>query len=298
VGDAPSTTAFWDALHQPVSPADVRDIDVQLVAHIASAKAHGLPDSDVSGWLSYLAGRCDGPDVATWVGRVESESVVLAYNCANGDDAALRRFESVYLGEVDVGASRLSCTDAELDEIRQAVRNALFGPGDDGRPKVLGMTVRGDLRALIRLMALRAGITLRRSRGRQPPQGEDALAALSDGAQTPSLALVKAEHRAQFRQALEAAVDTLDARSRTLLRMYEIDGVGQAQLATMHRVDRSTVARWLARARRDVLSATRRELADRFDVRHANFDSFIDVIRSNFEASVMRLLQAPNPTQS
>ena len=58
---------------------------------------------------------------------------------------------------------------------------------------------------------------------------------------------------------------------------------------TMHRVDRSTISRWIARARQFVLAETRRQLAAD-GVAPEHFDSFIDVLRSNFELSLRRML--------
>ena len=126
-------------------------------------------------------------------GRVDAQAATLVFACRDGDDAVLRRFEATYFCEVKVGASRLRCSGDELDEIRQATREALFGAGPGGRPKVLRMTARGDLRALIRLIALRAGISGRRKQGRHAADGDDAALALEELGPTASMALVKAE---------------------------------------------------------------------------------------------------------
>ncbi len=63
-----------------------------------------------------------------------------------------------------------------------------------------------------------------------------------------------------------------------------------ANLARMVQVDRSTITRKLAAARATILAETRRELGERFGVPRHHFESFIDVIRSNFGASIHRVL--------
>lgn len=289
--DADLLAAFLGEGTCTVAPQAEAEVLVGLRSILEQARSHGLPENDERAFVAYLGQRCETDEVLAFLERVDAEAATLAFACRDGDDAALRRFEATYFHEVEVGASRLRCSTDELDEIRQATREALFGAGPGGRPKVLEMTARGDLRALIRLIALRAGISRRRKEGRHATDGDDAVLALEDLGPTASMALVKAEHRERFAAALQAAIARLDAKSRTLLRMYELDGVDQSALARMHRVDRSTVARWLARARKELLKYTRGELVERFGVRHGELDSFLDVLRSGFEVSVFRLLE-------
>jgi hypothetical protein len=54
----------------------------------------------------------------------------------------------------------------------------------------------------------------------------------------------------------------------------------------MHRVDRATISRWIAAARDTSYRETRRALAAGHGIAAADFDSFVDVIRSRFEVSL------------
>lgn len=249
----------------------------------------GLTVDDAT-YLAYLGERTRATDPPTFLARVDAAELYLVVACSRAELRAQQTFERAYFDEVRVGASRLACVPDELDEVRQGVRTALFSPDDNGHAKLLGLAGRGNLRALIRLIALRTGISLRRKRKDVSSGSEDQLLNIVDVGPTPSLALVKHEHRARFREALQAALATLDARQRTLMRLHELDGVSHARLATMYHVDRSTVTRWLARARADVLTETRRQLTQRYGVTYGDFDSFVDVIRSNFTTSVYRML--------
>ncbi len=287
----PSTEPFWSTLGARGPRARRLAIDDRLTELFSAAQdAHGVLGVSAADYFAYLARRCGDADPLDVLGRVDGPELYLVLSCATGDDRALRRFEQHYFGEIARGASRLRCSPEELDEVRQAVRHALFSPGDDGQAKLVHRTARGDLRALIRLIALRAGISARRRRGQPLAADGDALLEVVDAERSPSVMMVKREHQQRFRQALAAALATLEARPRTLLRLHEVDGVSQTRLATMHRVDRSTITRWLARARADVLAETRRQLTAQYGVAHLDFDSFIDVIRSNFGASIHRLL--------
>lgn len=240
-------------------------------------------------YLAYLAQRARG-DVHDHLDAIDPAELYVVCACAHGEHRAQRRFEAEYFGEIRVGASRLRCTPDELDEIQQAVRLALFARGDDGRISLVHKTARGDLRAFIRLMALRAGISLRRTRGHALVDDE-ALLDMAAG-DTPGAVVMAKEHRAKFRVALAAAVERLEPKQRGLLRLHEVDGLSTATIARMYQVDRSTISRWLARARATILELTRRELAERHGVGRQHFESFIDVIRSNFAASIHRVLAA------
>ena len=68
--------------------------------------------------------------------------------------------------------------------------------------------------------------------------------------------------------------------------MHALDGVSLAALATMHRVDRATISRWIAAARETIYRETRRALTAQRGVAAADFDSFVDVLRSRFELSL------------
>lgn len=259
--------------------------EAALDAWIARAQAeHGDLGADLAAFRRYAVERVEGD--LDRLDQADPGELLLAFACAAGDERAMRRFEERYFGEIRVGASRLRCAPDELDEIEQHVRNALFAGG-----RVATMTARGDLRALIRLMALRAGISLRRKQGRAPVP-DDAMLEVPDGGDSPATLVVKAEHRARFRAALEDALAALAPADRALLKLHELDGITLARLAEMQRVDRSTISRRLLRARQTVLAETRKQLARRYGVSRDEFDSFIDVIRSNFGASLQGMLGA------
>lgn len=239
------------------------------------------PDLPTARLASYLGQRCPTGDAADFLERVDGGELAIACACADGG-AAIARFEARYFGELRVGVSRLRCTDDELAEVTQEVRRLLFA---DTPPRLLTLTGRGDLRALLRLMALRVAISARRKALRTPVVADDDLELLDDGSSVGTR-LARADHRQAFRAALATALAALSPRDRTLLRMHTLDGVPLAALATMHRVDRATISRWLAAAREEIYRSTRRALAAQAGVAAADFDSFVDVIRSQFDVSL------------
>ena len=240
-----------------------------------------VPDDEVP--LSYLQG-VSGPEL--W----------LAFACARGAAEALAAFERDYFSEIRTGLSRLAPDPALLDDVTQQVRIQLFIPRDDGPPRIAEVVGRGSLRALIRVIALRAGISFLRKHGREVAvAGVEDLLDVPLGAEPPELVHMKAHHRAEFRRSLQEAIDALTARQRNLLRMHFIQRVTLHQLATSYGVDRATVTRWIAQARRDLYRHTRKDLQARLRLDPAELTSFIRVIESGFDVSVQRMLGQDAP---
>ena len=70
-----------------------------------------------------------------------------------------------------------------------------------------------------------------------------------------------------------------------------MDGLSTRQLAGLYNVDRTTVGRWVARAREALWKQTRREIMLQLKVDRAEFDSIIRLVRSQLDVSVARLLK-------
>ena len=61
------------------------------------------------------------------------------------------------------------------------------------------------------------------------------------------------------------------------------------ELATSYRVHRATIARWLARARQDLLERTRQRLALAVGASGAEVDSIVRVLGSELDVSLSKL---------
>ena len=86
----------------------------------------------------------------------------------------------------------------------------------------------------------------------------------------------------------------LSPSDRTLLKQQFIDGLGTEALAALHRVHRVTMFRRLSKIRRQLLSATRRELAARIRVQRSELDSIMRAVKGNVELTLERIL-VPEP---
>ena len=205
----------------------------------------------------------------------------LACACATGAPAALAAFDRTIVRDVPRFVDRFRAGAAFADEVAQLLREKLLVGSP---PKIADYAGRGPLRAWVRVAATRLALDLLRERGAAPPAELDDAHAIDPGG-GPALDLLKARYRDRFQAALEAAIAALTPKQRTLLRMHHVDGYSLDRLATIQRVHRATIARWLADARDEIVTRTQEQLGDDSD-----FDSVVALVRSQLDLSVSRVL--------
>jgi RNA polymerase sigma-70 factor (ECF subfamily) len=238
---------------------------------------------------AYLAERIpdDGEPVAA-LAALHASDLYLACATADGDAAALAAFDVHCLSVVDRALPRLGLDVDMIDEVKQRLRRALLVP-ERGPPRIVGFGGRGALRSWVRVLAVHeAWGLLRASRGRL--DAEDRLADLASAGATPELEYLKRMYRCDFERAFRAALQTLSARERTLLRQHFLDGVGINELGALYRVHRATIGRWLERAREAVLAATRSHLMESLGAPRAEIESILRLVLSRVELNLRPLL--------
>jgi RNA polymerase sigma-70 factor (ECF subfamily) len=205
----------------------------------------------------------------------------LARACASGDRAALAELEQTILSQVTTWLPRIPGVRAE--EVRQELRvKLLLGP----TPQILDYGGRGALERWIRVAAHRCAIDQQRA---QPPGSSDALEDLW-AHPDPELDLIKLRDRETLRRVLHDVLQGLSERERTLLRLHYLEGMPLHAMAAMERVNRSTVARWLAEARSQVLEQARELLRARLRLSTREGESLLRFVRSRLDLSLRRVL--------
>lgn len=238
-------------------------------------------------FAAYVAERAgEGGDL----GKVDWPELYLACACGRGDVHALRAFDQHYLREVPAAVAHVGLARSDVDEIVQEIREKLFVSSPGEPPRIDTYAGGGSLHGLVRVMAVRAAISMTRRHKRETRDPEDELLRLPSVAADPELDSAKRELRDHFAAAFERAVTELTPRERNLLRMHLLDGVTLDQLATSYGVHRVTVTRWLVKARRALLVATRRQLEARVGGPVGDLDSFVGLVKSRLELSFRRLL--------
>ena len=226
--------------------------------------------------------------------RLDPVEVALARACAAGQSAALRAFDARYLAALPRMIGHMRLSEDVLAEVAQVTRRRLLINNDGGTPRLVSYAGRGQLRALVRVVATRAALDMRRSseRRREVPVAE--LSAVLFASTNPERAAGQGRKQEVFRAAFEAAISELPPADRTLLRMYAIDGVGIDGLAAVAGIHRSTAARRLAKIRGTIAAQTRVQLQVA-GLSEGELDSVIGVVDEGLELTLSRILADPEP---
>ncbi|MEM9460164.1 MAG: hypothetical protein AAGF11_38665 [Myxococcota bacterium] len=288
------STAAFDAFVRAcgVDPttADEATSASALAERIASATA-AWPELTIDPVaLATALGRTVAAGIA--LERLDAVEVALALACAEGQPAAQRVFESRYLGVLPRALGHMRLSADALAEVVSATRRRLLVDPQGGTPRLLVYAGRGQLQALVRVVATRVALDLRRTQGRRREVPQAELSAVLLASADPEQVVGQGRKQAIFRAAFEAAVADLSPADRTLLRMYVIDGVGIDGLAAVAGIHRSTAARRLARIRSTIAAQTRARLRDG-GLPTTELESVIAVVDDGLELTLSRILAEP-----
>lgn len=142
----------------------------------------------------------------------------------------------------------------------------------------------GPLRGWLRVVAMREALSARRKQRPERPTDDAEIVDLFGI--DPELEVVKANASAEFRTAFLASLAELADRDKNILRYTALDGLNGDEVAKIYRVDRSTVSRWLAKARHRLLQGTRQRLTIRLGIDRQQFESLMKLISSRLDVSL------------
>ncbi len=208
----------------------------------------------------------------------------LVVAATQGSVPAQRQLEGEYFARIPAMLSSMKLDAARVEDVAQDVRQKLL-VGEP--PKILTYVGRGSLAALIRVSATRTAISALRKGGRETGELELDRAI---GELDPERRHLKDHYREIFRDSFAAAVRSLDARERNMLRLHFLQRVTLEQLASMYGVHRATVVRQLASIREKIAKGTRVELKSHGAVGAGDLESIVDLLKSRFDVSVEGLL--------
>jgi len=217
--------------------------------------------------------------------------LALAFAVGRGDPVAIRRFTELVAGEIATAARRVDRSPSFVDEVAQRTRVRIIVGEATAAARIGRYRGMGPLRAWVAIAAHRIALDIRRhARSDAARPSYDVLADLVDREPDPELRHLKDLYRAEFRDALAAALATLADRSRAVLRLRFVDGLELAQIGRLYRVHESTASRWIATALDDVAGATRKHLVARLAITAATADSVARMVHSQLDLSIARLL--------
>jgi RNA polymerase sigma-70 factor, ECF subfamily len=236
---------------------------------------------DSDGFAAYLGARVAPETSAPPAFAID---LFLAWACIRGDAIALRHFEREMLGEADRVLGRLGLPRADADDIKQELRTKLLIGGDGG--KLASYHGAGPLASWVAAVAGRQGLGLLRRQQPMDSIEDDIL----DETDDPALAALKQDHRVEFKAAFQAAVAALEPRDRAILRALVVEDRTVGEIAAVYGIHRVTASRRISSIRHALLRDTRKQLRAQLDVDDRTLDSFIRLVDSNLEVSLVRLL--------
>jgi RNA polymerase sigma-70 factor (ECF subfamily) len=264
------------------------DLEERLGAIVATATGAwpGLrvtPEAFVAHLGARLA-RAEALDV------VAAADLYLACACLAREEAAVRALDESIVEPLDSVLRRIGAPPEVSDEVLQRLREALLVGRPDRPPEIGDYAGRGPLRAWLRVMAVREATRALQKRRRDAASEDDALVDALCPDPDPALAIVKQVHRRDLARALSAALESLPARDRTLLRHHLVDGLSSEQIGALHGVHRVTVTRWINKVRATLLSRMRKALTRELGISGREAESLMHLVQSQVDVSLERIL--------
>ena len=274
----------------PPSPPEPERADLEEALASAASRARAAwkdVDAGAERFATFLGGRV----AAAELDAARVADLWAACACGTGDGRAIAEVEARYFPDVDAALGKMGLSADRIGEVKQGLRRLLFVGDPDVQvpPRITEYRGTGDLRAWLRVTAMRAALKLLRKENRETPT-DDALLEARAQQDDPELAYMKAAYRASFKVAFQEALESLLPRERTLLKQQIVDGLGIDELGALYQVHRATAARWVQSAREKLLLRTRRTFMLNARISSDECESIMRMVRSQLDMSLQRRL--------
>lgn len=268
---------------------DARGLDAASGDIIAAVSAKWPLDwVDGSHFGRYLGRRIDpGVELATALGEVWIADLYLACAVVAGVPAALAAFDKIITTDLPPAIRSVDSSPDTIDEVLQLLREKLL-VSTGGALRLESYSGHGPLGGWLRVSALRIALSLKRRRHPEVAP-DDELTAILDLAPNAEVKVLAQQVGSDLRASLRTAIVAQPARIRAVMRMYYVDQRGVEEIGRVYNVHASTVSRWLAKARADILAQTRAELVKRLQT--SQVDSLLGHVAS-LEISLESLLRS------
>lgn len=213
----------------------------------------------------------------------------LAYHAGLGYPPAVAALEAMCFADLDKILRARRADAAESEEVVQRLRHRLLVAAPGEPPRILTYSGRGELRAWVRVAAVRAWLNMKRESPKyEVSQGSDAL--VDEASTDLELELLKGKYRELFRRVFLQAVEALGPSTRLLLKLHYIDRLSMEEVGKILGVHRLTVLRRLERVRQELSEGTKERLEVELRLSAPDVESVLRLIQSRLDVSLQQAL--------
>jgi RNA polymerase sigma-70 factor (ECF subfamily) len=279
------------ALDGPSTPVSEPEALERALAAICARGRAAHPETSLSDevFVAHLA-RCGAP-VGGDGEAVFAADLYAACACLRGDVAAIAALRVANRIVLAGYLRRIDASKSFVDEVEQRLWDSILVGTLEAPPKLATYSGQGPLAGWLGIAAQRIALMARRHEDAEERAGKGAAAEAQLVSADPELAFMKSQFREQFQRAVSAALLVLDDRQRMIYRLHLIDGMTVDSIAKMYQVSQSTVSRWLADARKGVITEARQILSEELRLSGPEFESIAGIMVSQLDLSVSRILR-------
>lgn len=286
--------AFVTASECSLDEVQRASLESELASFVDDAAASYPQFSlDASAFVQHVGALCraDTPPHGE-LAKLSWPELYLAFACGLGVPQAVAEFQKAYDHDIDRGLRRASSVGLSEAELRQRAHVKMLVAGPGSAPQVMRYRGRGSLQGWVRVVVSRMAIDLLRSHGseREVAVAPAILAEVGRAEADPRFEFLRERHRDVVQTALNDAFSALSDKERRILRGQLVQRLGTDDLGAMFGVHRSTASRWATAARAALMRHTHENLRSALGTGDQTARSLVEMVRSQLELSVERLL--------
>jgi RNA polymerase sigma-70 factor (ECF subfamily) len=277
--------AFAAAIPAPHDLAGLRHEIIDAIAGGLRSGSEQYPELVVDD-RAFAAAMARSWESVAALAELHVADLYLAQACASGDARAIAAFERAHSPAIASALRALRLADDVAADIAQDVREKLFvgAPG-----KIATYSGRAALGSWLRTIATRTAVAALRRRA-DNSLDDEAMEALPSTEDTPDERYFRATYHTEFKAAFDAAIASLTAQQRDLLRQRFVDGLALEVIGEKYGVHKTTAFRWLEEARTALTKRTHNAFQQRTRATVSEMRSIVRVLESNVELSLRRVL--------
>lgn len=220
--------------------------------------------------------------------------VALVWAALQGHARALKAVDAL----IEAHARRAAGRAIEPAELAQRVRTRLLVAPKGKEPRIATYDGRGKLKSWLWTATRLELLQATRGMGQAPADDIDELSHLAAADRSPEAATRSKKDTKLVSDALAAALQVLEPKERTLLRMRFVDGVSTEELGRMFQVHRTTAQRWIEAAQAKIMAAMRARLEHEARLKHGEIDALVGEVAQSISlrlSQVLRRDELPSP---